>query len=290
MPLHLDRLDHYVMAIPDLSPAFSAMTQLGIKASEPAPAGDTGNKNCFFNIGGTQWGVAIEYITVGDRARAAADPTQADLLRLVDGGGGAYFLGFPVESVEPAREAFATVGGYRETEVRVLDNEVIKIVQPTDSSGPGCPILLLEYPPAIRAIQSDYTDSSHDFPLKRVDHVAILPGDFEAATRYWTDVLGVPQQGELEGDGFVVRQMAVGDATVELLKPTDPSGRLAATSQGLLPMVAFEVDDIAAAVALARDRGFAVAEPGPGPLPSTLVTVIPPDATAGLGFQLMQYV
>jgi hypothetical protein len=83
--------------------------------------------------------------------------------------------------------------------------------------------------------------------------------------------------------------MGVGDVDVELLKPTSPSSPLACLSPGLLPMVAFEVDDIGAAVALARTRGFTVPDPVPGVLPGTLVTSLPSDATAGLGFQLMQY-
>jgi catechol 2,3-dioxygenase-like lactoylglutathione lyase family enzyme len=284
--LHLDRIDHFVMAATDLEPAYKALTRLGIVANPPGPAGDTANDNCFFNFGGPEQFCAVEWIRVRDRARVEADPAQSDLLRLVDAGGGAYFIGFPVESLDPAREVFGARGGYTESEVRVLDDEAIITFRPHDTAAIGCPILLLEYPPAVIAVQPEMTSVVHGFPLEHLDHLAIVPADFEASTRYWTDVLGVPMHAEIEAPTFVIRQMKVGSVMVELLKPSGATTLPA----GLLPSMACEVADVDACADLARERGFTVTDPAPGLLPGTRITRFDPAEMAGLALQLLQYV
>jgi hypothetical protein len=193
--LDLDRIDHFVMATTDLRPAYQALTNLGIVVTPPGPAADTANNNCFFNFGGPEHFVAVEYITIRDRERVEADPSQHDLLRLVDGGGGAYFIGFSVGDLTPARAVFDMRGGFDETTVHVLDDAVIRILRPHDTAAIGCRILLLEYPPEILAVQAEQASAPHGFPLERLDHLAILTADLETTTRYWTDVLGAPLAG-----------------------------------------------------------------------------------------------
>jgi catechol 2,3-dioxygenase-like lactoylglutathione lyase family enzyme len=288
--LHLERIDHFVMATTNLAPAYAALTRLGIVATPPGPAADTANDNCFFNFGGPERFVAVEYITLRDREVAVADPSQNDLVALVDAGGGAYFVGFAVESLEAARDAFGATGGFVETAVHVLDGVEIKLLRPHGTATIGCSILLLEYPPEILAVQGEHASTVHNFPLQRLDHLAIIPTDFDASTRYWTDVLGVPLRGEIEAPGIVIRQLQVGDVVVELLHPTSDAGPLAATPSGLLQMIACEVDDVTACAALARERGFTASDPAPGVLPGTSLSRIPPDELAGLSLQLLEYV
>jgi len=55
-------------------------------------------------------------------------------------------------------------------------------------------------------------------------------------------------------------------------------------------MCAFEVDDLDASVALARERGFTVTDPSTGVLPGTRTATIPPDQLNGMAMQLLEYV
>jgi catechol 2,3-dioxygenase-like lactoylglutathione lyase family enzyme len=279
--LHLDRLDHFVQVAPDLSPAYEALTRLGIVTTAPGPAGDTPNDNCFFNFGGPGKSCAVEWITQRERADDGG-PVAA----LLDQGGGSYFIGFPVDSIEPARAAFDAHGGFDEGKVVVEPHDAIITLSPLDTSLIGCNILLLEYPPSVLAIQDEIVKVEHDFPIGELDHVAITPADLDASTRFWNDVLGVPTVGELEVNGVIIRQLQVGTAMVELLQPTGD----VQLPPGLLQMIATKVDDVAACVELARERGFTLDDPGPGALPDTLVARFDPAELSGLTLHLLQYV
>jgi 4-hydroxyphenylpyruvate dioxygenase-like putative hemolysin len=89
---------------------------------------------------------------------------------------------------------------------------------------------------------------------------------------------------------MVINQMRVGDVNLELLGPATPESPLAARPPGPASMTAFEVPDVAAAVAHARAAGFTAPDPAPGPLPGTLTATIPGTQLSGLGLQLLQYV
>ena len=285
--LQLDRIDHYVHAATDLEPAYKAFTALGLTASEPSAANtDTNSASCAFMVGG----VAIEHLAVRDREVPPANPAEADIVRHLDAGGGPYFIIFPVTSLDTARDAFDAHGGSTETVMHVFDSATITLLRPNDSSGAGYAIQLAEYPAELLAMQSQFaTLSQHEFPITRVDHLAIIPSDFDASTQYWTDVLGVALQDEVTRPDAVARRFKVGDLVIELLKPAGNSSPLATMPTGLLPLVAFEVDDVEAAVALARERGFTASDPVPGPVEGTLVASIPADELAGTSFELQQY-
>jgi hypothetical protein len=54
-------------------------------------------------------------------------------------------------------------------------------------------------------------------------------------------------------------------------------------------MAAWEVDDLPAAVALARKAGFTVPDPATGVLPGTCTATIPAAELGGVAMQLLQY-
>src|SRR5262245_48135651 len=157
--LRLDQLDHFLQVAPDLAPAYEALTRLGIVATPPQRAGDTDNDQCFFNFGGPGKSCAIEWVNYreppADGGRIAA---------LLEQGGGAYFIGFPVESLEPARATFAEHGGFDEGRVVVEPHDAILTLTPHDTSLIGCEIMLLEYPPSVLAVRDEIVDVQHDFP------------------------------------------------------------------------------------------------------------------------------
>src|SRR5215471_9579090 len=191
--LHLERLDHFLQFAPDLAPAYEALTRLGIVTTPPGPAGDSDNDNCFFNFGGPGRSCAVEWIN----QREPVDD-GGPIAALLAQGGGPYFIGFPVDSLEPARATFAAHGGFDEGRVVVEPHDAILTLSPLDTSLIGCDIMLLEYPPSVLEVQDEIVKVQHDFPIGELDHVAIVPGELDAATRVWNDVLGVPTVGELE--------------------------------------------------------------------------------------------
>jgi hypothetical protein len=95
---------------------------------------------------------------------------------------------------------------------------------------------------------------------------------------------------DVQGPGFLIRRLKVGDMVIELLASTKSDGPLANAAPGLRPVLACEVDDVAACVEMARSRGFHPPDPAVGVLPGTLVSSIPAEETSGIVYQLLQYV
>jgi catechol 2,3-dioxygenase-like lactoylglutathione lyase family enzyme len=268
MGLALDRIDHFMVTVPDLDPAYEAMTRLGVTTSAPGPAAATGTRRASFYVGGSDNFVSVEFL---------------------QGDGASVLLAFPVADLEPVRHAFRDRGGFDESVVTVLDGDEIRTLRPravVDDVGGN--LLFVQYPQAILDRQAPI-DTLHELPLKRIDHVAIVPKDFDGCTRYWTDVLGVPLFGELDSETFVLRQMKVGDLVVEILEPHDPASPLATNPPGLLRMIAAEVDDIEVCVEHARSRGFDVPDVATGALPGTVRATIDAAQLGGLSLQLLQY-
>ncbi len=128
------------------------------------------------------------------------------------------------------------------------------------------------------------------FPLKRLDHLAVVTHDLEEKTKFWADVLGVPVAGEVTTPALVIRQLRIGEAVLELLGPASADSPLWKRPPGLVSMASWEVDDLDGAVRQAREAGFAVPDPAPGPLPGTRITTIQGSDLAGVNMQLLQYV
>lgn len=128
------------------------------------------------------------------------------------------------------------------------------------------------------------------FALKRLDHLAAMTRDLDAATRVWVEQIGVPLHGEVTTPSIVIRQFKIGDAIIELIRPASPQSPAAQRPAALSAMAACEVTDMAAAVARARAAGFTLPDAAPGALPGTRVTTIPAAELSGLALQLLEYV
>jgi catechol 2,3-dioxygenase-like lactoylglutathione lyase family enzyme len=289
--LELTQMERFIRAAPDIEAAHKAVSRLGLTVSAPGPATDPGALHTVVTLGGSENRVVVEYLTHPDLAVAAADPGLADLVPLLEAGGGMRRLVFAVEDLAAARVTFGNQpGGFTEHLSQVAGGRfAVAGMTPGDTTPAGCRFSLVPHQPEMVAGIAGPVPGGHDFPLKRVDHVAVIPPDLEAGTRYWIEVLGCTVQAEIQGPGFLIRQIPVGDLMIELLAPTGKASPLAAAPPGLLPVLACEVDDIAACVDLARQRGFTPSDPGPGALPGTLVTTIPATETSGIQYQLLQY-
>ena len=131
---------------------------------------------------------------------------------------------------------------------------------------------------------------AHSFPLKHLDHLAAITRDLDATCRFWADVLQVPVTGEVRTPHMIIRQLRIGDAIFELLGAAGPDSPLHQRAAGLVSMAAWEVDDLAAAVAQARAAGFTVPDPAIGVLPGTRTATIPAVELGGVAMQLLEYV
>ena len=95
-------------------------------------------------------------------------------------------------------------------------------------------------------------------PIRRLDHVAVLVRDTEAALRFYTGRLGlaVSSSEELSAPPVRLTYLDAGNAYVQLVEPLDPSSPLHAWldehGEGL-HHICFGVDDVPAAVAELSD-------------------------------------
>jgi catechol 2,3-dioxygenase-like lactoylglutathione lyase family enzyme len=280
-------------ATPDIETANKQMTRLGLTASPPAAAADTGARYSVVTLGShaTDNTMYVEYMSHDDRARAATDSRMDDIFALLDAGGGMKALTFSTKDLAAAKAILGEQpNGYREMVTHLHDGQTVTTLNIGYVDVAGCPFGLIEYPDSFIAGMAARPATKHDFPLKRVDHIAVVPPDLDAATKYWCDILGLQQLDDVQGPGFLIRRLQVGDMVIELLRSTSADGPLANTAPGLLSVLACEVDDVAACVELARSRGFTPPDAAPGILPGTLVSTIPGEETSGIIYQLVQYV
>lgn len=104
--------------------------------------------------------------------------------------------------------------------------------------------------------------------IKRINHVAIVVENLDAALGFWRDALGLPlaktevNPGESVNIGF----LPLGESEIELLEPTDPEsgiGKYLSKRGPGMHHVCIEVDDIDAAIARLVAHGAAMITPEP---------------------------
>jgi hypothetical protein len=292
----LERIDHLVCVTPDLAAAAAAHERLGLVLTPEARHAETGaaNRACFVGVSAANF-CYLELLSVFEAEKARASGRE-EYIRAADAGGGATGLVFGVGDVNAAA-AQATAAGAKatvETVHRADGTKVIDIATVDTAGAVPFRVSVAQYPetfPARFERSKDAGRFAHTFPLKRLDHLAAVAPDIEAATRYWGEVLGVPVFGEIRTPALIIRQLKIGDAILELLGPTGPESPMASRPAALASMAAWEVsgrlDD---AVALARERGFTVSDAEAGVIPGTRRASIPAGELGGVGMQLLEYV
>jgi catechol 2,3-dioxygenase-like lactoylglutathione lyase family enzyme len=292
----LDRIDHLVVPVPDLAAAAAAYERLGLTLT-PLTAHDgmgTANRAAFIGAGAANFAY-IELLGVTDRGLVAAG-SRAHYLDAVDRGGALASIAFGTAGITSDARVLTAAGMAVDLrDVHAADGRRIAATAVVDTAGAlPFPLTLLEYPETWDARYARSVAAgrfAHSFPLKRLDHLAAVAPDIEAATTFWIGTLGVRVAGEIRAPGMIIRQLQVGDAIFELLGPDGPESRMAGRPASLASMAAWEVSGgLDNAVALARDRGFTVSDPEPGVIPGTRRASIPAGELAGLGMQLLEYV
>ena len=129
--------------------------------------------------------------------------------------------------------------------------------------------------------------------IKRVDHLGVIVGDLDGAVKSFTEHLGLKlDHTEQYGDELDIAFLPCGETLVELIEPLKEGGSNADYQREHGPgiqHVAFEVDDLEAALAELAERGV---EPlGDAPVPGAggmLIAFLNPQAFDGVLVELCE--
>lgn len=130
--------------------------------------------------------------------------------------------------------------------------------------------------------------------MKKINHLGIAVKDLDAQIAIYRDQLGMAFEGTEEVPSQLVKVafFTVGESRVELLMPTSPESPIAKhiekRGEGL-HHVAYEVDDIRAAMADCKARGLTLLseEPRPG-AHHTLICFLHPKSSGGVLTELVE--
>ena len=105
--------------------------------------------------------------------------------------------------------------------------------------------------------------------IKRVDHLGVIVGDLDGAVKSFTEHLGLKlEHTERYGDELDIAFLPCGETLVELIEPLKEGGSNADYLREHGPgiqHVAFEVDDLEAALAELAERGVEPLSDAPVP-------------------------
>lgn len=284
-------MDHIVVAVTSVEDATAPWERLGFNFTPRMEHAGAGSANRVAMIGDSPANAFyIELLEVLDPAAARLDHYAL----IAASGGGLARLMFEVDDLDAMEKSLA------EASIPVASREVLRddgskigdVITPIGETPAAVPLgfmkYVLEAEPRYKS-RKDRGRYDQGFPLKRLDHLAAIPADAEESRRFWTETLGIPQFGTVENPVMRIHQFKAGDAIFELLEAATPESPIAARPPGPASMAAFEVPDLEAAVALARERGLTCSDPGHGALPGTHTATIPPTELSGLALQLLQY-
>ena len=127
---------------------------------------------------------------------------------------------------------------------------------------------------------------------KKIDHLAIVVKDLDAAVQTYTNNFGFPvvRRGENAQLGLLNAFLQVGDAQLELFCPTtstNPAAKFLAEQGEGMYVLSLEVDDLERATRTLTDKGIKV---GPiTPIPDGRLAFISPKATHGVLLQFIEW-
>ena len=128
----------------------------------------------------------------------------------------------------------------------------------------------------------------------RIDHIGVAVADLESAIELHTRAYGMPlvHRETIAEQGVEAVLLDVGESHVELLKPLSeesPVGRFLAKKGPGLHHVAYQVEDVAAALQQARDNGMRLIDETPRTgIRQSQVAFLHPSASGGVLTEIVQ--
>jgi len=139
------------------------------------------------------------------------------------------------------------------------------------------------------------TANGHSSQEKGFDHLALTSSDVKQAKVIWEKIIsqGTTNDIPVQNRGMLITQVPVSQCILEILSPLDSSNvfskRLDTEGEGMVSMVAIEVDGIANEIERFRGLGYQLPDATIGPLPNSMVTTISADQCYGLAIQLIEF-
>jgi methylmalonyl-CoA/ethylmalonyl-CoA epimerase len=104
--------------------------------------------------------------------------------------------------------------------------------------------------------------------LAKIEHIALAVEDLDAAIGHYRDVWGleVTHRERVEDQGVEEAMLPLGGSFLQLLGPTGPDttvGKFIARRGAGLHHIAYEVDDLPAALATLKERGVTLIDEAP---------------------------
>jgi len=131
--------------------------------------------------------------------------------------------------------------------------------------------------------------------IKKINHVAIIVEDIDAALAFWQDQLGLKLDHieDVPSQASKVAFLPVGEGEVELVQPTDADSGLAKylekRGEGMHHLC-IEVDDIVSMLAEMKQKGARLINEEPIDLPGRRMAFIHPKSANGVLIELYEIV
>ena len=131
--------------------------------------------------------------------------------------------------------------------------------------------------------------------IKKINHVAIVVKDIDAALTFWRDQLGLnlDHVEEVPSQASRVAFLPVGEGEVELVEPTNAGsgmGKYLEKRGEGMHHLCIEVDDIRTLLTQLRDRGVRLINEEPLELPGRLMAFIHPKSANGVLVELYEII
>lgn len=97
--------------------------------------------------------------------------------------------------------------------------------------------------------------------FKKIDHVELIPADFDRALTFYTEILGfrVKSRAKVAAPPLEeIAYLALGETVLELMRVTDPIRAELDPWQVGCRMIALEVEDMDAAIAYLASKGVSI--------------------------------